>query len=114
MAATYNPSLASDKDWVRFFIGDRGVDDVESTFVLSDEEINAVLGEEKNKYLAAARCGDVILSQGRGVVSKSVGNLSLSYGDSPESAYRGHLKTLREKGCELLLKTSGSHVFRMM
>lgn len=110
MSATYDPTLPSDVSWVRFLVGDRDV----TKAVLSDEEIGAVLAEEANKYLAAARVGEVILTRGRGVISKSVGDLSLSYGDSPESAYRSHLQTLRERGAELLLKTSGSSVFRVL
>lgn len=119
MSANYDPVLPSDKDWVRFLIGDKGLSNEPSSFTLSNEEIEAVLGEEANKYLAAARCGEAILSQGRDVVSKSVGNLSISYGSSsPESAYRHHLTNLREKGCRLLLDESsgehGGHSFRML
>lgn len=106
MAATYDPTLPADLDWVRFLVGDRRVDPVTAA-ALSDEEILAVLGAEANKYLAAARCGEAIIAKSRGAVSKSVGDLSISYGDSPESAYRAHLKKLREKGAELLLKRDG-------
>ncbi len=60
MAATYDASLASERDWVRFFIGDRDV----TKAALQDEEIVAVIAEERTragagdhvKYLAAARC----------------------------------------------------------
>lgn len=108
MASEYDPRLLTDKDWVRFLTGDRT-----APWALTDPEITAVLAEEANKYLAAARCGEVILSKGRGAVSKSVGNLSISYGDSPEGAYRSHLTRLRERGAELLLKEDGGGaVFR--
>lgn len=115
MSATYDPALSTDKDWVRFQVGDRGIAGDPLSFILADEEINAILSEEQNKYLAAARIGEIIMSHGHGAVSKTVGNLSISYGnDSPESAFRHHLNRLRAKGCELLLKQSGSHIFRVL
>jgi len=103
MTATYNPALPTDVDWVRFQIGDRG------TFVtppsgavtgtsLEDEEITAILAEETNKWFAAAVCGEVIIALGQGAVSKSVGALSISFGDSPTSGYRAHLAYLRQRG----------------
>ena len=109
MSATYDPTLPTDRDWVRFLVGDRVV----ASNILEDEEIDALLLEEANKYLAAARAGEVILSRSRGVVSKTVADLSLTYGDSPESAYRTHLQRLREKGCKLLLEVSGSSILRI-
>jgi hypothetical protein len=78
--------------------------------VLFNEEITALLTEESNKYLAAARAGEVILARCKGAISKSVDGLSISWGDSPESAYRAHLKKLRERGCDLLL--TGTRQFR--
>ena len=110
MPATYDPTLPTDMDWVRFLIGDRNT----TTPKLQDEEINAVLAEEANKYLAAARCGEQIIAQGQGAVSKSVDDLSITFGDSKESAFRDHLQKLREKGCQVLLKVSGSSVFRTL
>lgn len=113
MTATYDPTLSSDLDWVRFLIGDRTSD--AATAKLQDEEITAVLQEEPNKYFAAARCGEQIIAQGQGAVSKSVGDLSISYGDSPESAYRAYLKNLREEGARVLYKANdGSTVFRVL
>lgn len=107
MTASYDSALSTDKDWVRFFAGDRGTatgsgNDISGNHV-SDEEIAGLLNEEQNKYLAAARVCSVIISKGHGAVSKAVGDLNISYGDSPESAYRAHMKELRERGSELLL-----------
>jgi len=99
VAFSYDPTLASDLDWVRFLIGDRA-----QPSVLEDEEITAVLAEEANKYLAAARCGRFILARGRaGVTSKSVDGLSLSYDSSPDGAYGRYCAELHQRGCELLL-----------
>lgn len=109
MAFTYDPTLASNRDWVRFLIGDRTQPNV-----LDDEEIDAVLVEEANKYLAAARCGRFILARGRaGVVSKSVDGLSLSYDSSPDGAYGRWLTELHQRGCELLLP-KGKRVLQIL
>ena len=108
MTATYDDSLATNKDYVRFLAGDRGTatgvgDNITGNHV-SDEEIAALLTEElDSKYLAAARVCGLIISKGQGAVSKTVGNLAISFGDSPESAYRAHMQELRERGAELLL-----------
>ena len=123
MAATYDPTLPSDKDWVRLLIGDTDV----SSPVLSDEEILGIIAEEVSingqgiwtKYLVAARAGWVILAADGGsgsVVSKTVGNLSLSYGgsSSADSAFRAHLQSLKERGAVLLLRSSGSHLIRTL
>jgi len=105
-----------DRDWVRFLTGDRGkaaaLGYVITRSVLSNEEITALLVEEANKYLAAARAGEIILARHKGAVSKAVDGLSLSWGDSSESAYRAHLKRLRVKGCSLLL--TNKRQFRMV
>lgn len=106
--ATYDDTLPNDLDWVRLNIGDRDVDD--PTF--SDEEITATLAGEKNKWLAAAALGELMLAQRRGAVSRSVEDLSISYGDSPDSAYRSHVRRLRVRGCKELLGRSGGTVLR--
>lgn len=103
MGATYIPTLDgphAERHWVRMQIGDRDVDNSPS---FEDEEIDVILGEEANKYLAAARLGAIILGRKKDVVSKAVGDLRLTYGGGGEdSAYRQHLKNLRIKGAELL------------
>lgn len=89
-------------------IGDRDV----TAARLGDDEIDAILRESANKYLAAATAGEIIFGLGYGAVSKSVDDLSISYGDSPTSAYRTHLSTLREKGAKLTHKKPA--VFRRL
>ena len=111
MSTTYNPALPTDKDWVRFLVGDRDV----ASAVLSDEEINALLNEEANKYLAAARAGEIILTSGQGLVMKKVEDLSLTFEDSADGTYRNYIKSLRERGAALTRKTGGrSHVLRTL
>lgn len=93
----YDPALGSDRDWVRFFVGDRG-----PTFRLDDREIDALLAEEPNKYLAAARAGRILTLRAGGLVEKQVGDLRLRYDGTAESAYGSHLNDLWLEGCRLL------------
>ena len=95
MATTYDPTLPTDRDWVRFLIGDRS-----TTFSLQDEEIAAVLVEESNKYYAAARCASVIQGLGGGAVRKRVGSLMLEFSDSADNAYQRLIDDLRRKGAD--------------
>ena len=97
MSTTYAPDLSTDKDWVRFLVGDRS-----APFSLQDEEINAVVVEERNRYLAAARCAEVIQGLGGGAIRKRVGTLMLEFSDSPDNAYQRLIDQLREKGAEAL------------
>jgi len=97
---SYDPALDTDLDWVRFLIGDKTTPGE----LFQDEEINAVLAEEGNKYLAAARLGDVMLSMSHGIVEKAVDDLRLRWSESPQSAYRQYLSILREKGARLTYK----------
>jgi len=99
VAATYNPTLVSDKDWVRFLCGDRDV----TAAKLQDEEITALLVEEQNKYLAAARACDVIVARSGGLVVKQVGDLKLQYSGTGKDAYHEHARQLREKGASLTI-----------
>lgn len=112
MAATFDPNLATNRDWVRFLIGD--VDTANAQ--LQDQTIEAILVEEPNKYLAAASAGGLILSSGGAdVVSKKVGDLQVDYGGGASNEiYRDYLKGLRERGARDLLRTSGNPVFRVV
>jgi hypothetical protein len=101
MSLTYSPTLDTDRDWVRMQIGDRDLDN--ATF--EDEEIDAILAEEANKYLAAARLGEIILGRTKGLVEKAVGDLRLRFGENPNNAYNQHLQKLRERGAELMQPT---------
>ncbi len=112
MTTSYDPSLSTDKDWVRFYIGDTDLDP--DAVDLQDEEILAVIADERNsKYLAAARCGEIIIARTQGVVSKNVDNLGLSFGDSPTSSFRSHLQKLREDGANRLTAKK-NRVFRLL
>lgn len=95
MAATYDPTLSENKDWVRLLIGDR---DVIRPF-LSDDEIEAILVENNNnKYYAAAQAAEAIVAKSRGLVEKAVDDLRLRWSDNAKSAYWEYIKRLRNKG----------------
>jgi len=84
---------ASDKDTVRFLLGDT---DPTSEF-LTDEEIGWMLEQETNLYRAAALACELIAEQTQsGVQSKSVGDLSISYGDTA-AAWKGKAMALRRR-----------------
>lgn len=103
MSFSYDPALATDRDWVRFLLGDT----TDTSAKLTNEEISAVLREEKNKYLAAARCGHLFLERGGAgkVLSKSVDGLSVSYGNPSYSDLKAKIDQWHEHGCWLLLGT---------
>jgi hypothetical protein len=106
MADSYDDTLPTDKDWVRFQTWDRGP----TTFLVTDNEITAMLAEKANKYLAAAVIGDLIVSRSRGVIAKKVAETTTAYGIAgsilaASSPYQDHMKRLREIGCALLLST---------
>jgi hypothetical protein len=112
MAATYNPALGTDLDWVRLLAGDRDT----ANAILTDEEIDGLLAAAPNRWIAAAMACDVILARGQGVVSKAVGDLRLEYGGNVESAYRQHAQRLRERGAAETFNASGERqsVFRTL
>jgi hypothetical protein len=106
MADTYDASLPTDLDWVRFLIYDR--DPTKAR--IHDSEIIAALAEEQAiagggtghylKYLTAASVGQALLAKSGGVTSKHVEGLSISWGGKD---YQDYLTTLRQRGIQLLL-----------
>jgi len=106
MASSYDPTLPTDLDWIRFQIGDRGPTVGSRPYILDDAEIFATNAAERNKWMAAFRCGKVVLARGFGLVSKSVDGLGIRWGDGAESNYREHLQTLLEQGVRIQLPTN--------
>jgi hypothetical protein len=109
LAATYTSTLPTNKDHIRWLVGDTDVTDAQ----LSDEEITAVLTEQTAtgsalKYYAAAACLGAIRSKlagkGRGVVEKQVSKLRIRYGqgDSVDGAFESRIKELRREGARRL------------
>lgn len=75
MAFTYNPSLPTDRDRVRFLLQDT----VATRQMFDDGEIAFLLSTEANFYMAAAICAEAMVRRSRGLTSKTVGDLSLTY-----------------------------------
>ena len=66
---------SSDRDSVRFLIGDTDSSDEQ----LSNEEINWILTQEPNTYLAGHMAAQIIAGRYARLVDKSVGDLRISY-----------------------------------
>jgi hypothetical protein len=106
MTVSFDPTLATDRDWVRFKIGDATV----ATATLQDETIDAILAQEANKWFAAACCAQAIVGRARGLASKKVDDLHLTYEDNADSAYARLIQELREEGA-LQLMERPRHMF---
>lgn len=111
MAATYNTSHASDKDWIRLMIGDRNT----SQAVFQDEEIEAVLQASTSKWFAAATLASTLLARSGGMVRKRVKDLEIEWSTDAESSYTQHIQWLRKQGATELLRANGlpQHVFML-
>jgi len=117
MAATYDPTLASDEDHVRILIGDNGDGTTQAVITnprWTDEEITAVIAKEGNAHLAAAELLRIDLTRwagaGRGVVEKHVGKLKIKQGIMADfgavDALKEHINYLRRIGGDKLLAGS--------
>lgn len=111
MSATYDPTLETDADKVRFLIGDT----TPSTAQLSDEEIEAALGMETatgaaRPYFCAASLLSVLKGRwsvaagGKTISRKQVGSLSVDYGlgVNVAGAVDARIAELRRRGAEIL------------
>lgn len=120
MSATYDPSLPTDRDHVRFLIGDTNV----ASPQLEDEEIDAVIDEETAtgealKYFAAASALAALharwTAQGSGVVDRQVGALRIrraADSTSANAAVMARISDLRARGAHLL--TPRPRLFRVL
>ncbi len=112
MSATYERTLLTDLDWVRFLVGDTNI----SSALLQDEEIDAIISEEVAfgitgqalKYYAAARCLSSLLSRwssaGQGITRKTVDDLSIWWQSdgSGSKSIEARIQELRERGSYLM------------
>ena len=80
MTWSYTNPSASDKDAVRYLVGDTDTTDQQTT----DEEITWVLTEESNIYLAGARVAKAISATYARKADKSVGDLRISFKSTKE------------------------------
>jgi len=103
MAATYDSSMTTNKDKVRFLIQDTVV----ATAMLQDEEINFMLIEYPNYKMAAANCADVLSSKfASAAESRTIGNLKLEYSDKAKK-YADLASRLRMQASKFILPYAG-------
>lgn len=96
MSWTYsgNPA-ASNRDFVRFLTGQTSSDDA---VIMNDEELSFLLVQRPNPYFAAAMAAErLAVRYGNTVRSKTVGDLTLNYGER-ETHYRTLSGELRRQG----------------
>jgi len=74
MTWSYNSALTTDKDKVRFYIGDTD----QTNQLLQDEEINFLLTEITNVLLAAAYAAKAVAAKFSRQADKAVGDLRIS------------------------------------
>lgn len=116
MAATYepNPAAATDRDRVRFLIGDTDTSDAQ----IEDEEIEWLLTEEENVYLAAARALSGLharwSSLGKGVIEKQTSRLRIRRGfdENASAAIAARIAELRKRGASDTI--SSPKVFKVL
>lgn len=96
MSWTYNPALATDRDRVRFLIGDTDTNDQQ----LQDEELTWVLTQRSDVYLAAADACRALQAKYARKVDTT--NLSLSVSASQRAeAYAALAEQLESKAGSL-------------
>lgn len=113
MPSTYDDSLPTSKDHVRFLIGD-----VTSPFEMSDEGIATILADtgitgndQAMRHIAAADCLGALrakwLGSGRGVIERQIGRLRIDRGETLTStrALDTRIQWLRERGAWFLNKS---------
>jgi hypothetical protein len=95
MGATYDPRLTTARDRVRFLLHDTDPNDA----AMRDTEIDYMLSVEPNEMLAAARLGDIIMAEGRGLASINIDGISINTA-SGAKAYGDYIASLRVRGVE--------------
>lgn len=119
MTATYDPSLVDDPDrnWVRLVL--RDTDTAGTNASLQDEEIDAILLLESNKFFAAATLGGSIFAKwqlaGEGLVEKRIDKdlvWKWAQGRGASEAWTNYLENFRKLGADALLPALRSKIFR--
>lgn len=104
MSWTYDTSLATDKDKVRFFVGDTDTNNP----LVSDEEIQAIISWEANAWMAAAEIAEHIardLTAGGTLEDRKVGETRLKY--KRASGLLALSKRLRTRGSAHMKPSAG-------
>jgi len=74
---SYDNTLATDRDKVRFYIGDTSNDATLER--LSDNEIDAMLADYSDPLVCALKCAEALLAKYAGYVTQTVGSVSVQY-----------------------------------
>lgn len=77
MTFTYDPTLATDRDRVRFLLGDRDATDPHMT----DEEIEATLVVTPDPLMAASQCCQALAASYAFLVNQRQEELAVNYSD---------------------------------
>jgi hypothetical protein len=81
VSATYDPSLSTTRDWLRFRVQDTVVNPA-SAALFSDEELDALLAENGDSvWNAAVDAARALAARFRHLASLSVGDTSISFTD---------------------------------
>ena len=75
MSFTYDVELSQSRDQVRFLIQDNQ----ESRALFQDEEIDWIITQEMNVYMAGARLCDILVNKSGGVKSKAISEFIIVY-----------------------------------
>ena len=103
MSWTYDSSMPTPKDKVRFLIQDT----VTTNQLLQDEEINFMLVDYPNYKMAAANCADVLSSKFSGMADeRKIGNLTLKNSDRSKK-YADLANRLRMQASKFILPYAG-------
>lgn len=100
MAWSYDSNLVFEKDQVRFLIQDR----TSTRPFFQDEEIEWVLTQEHNIYMAAAVLCETLVARSGGVKWKQIDDLGIEYNTD---FFRGLATSLRARGLSHQLPYAG-------
>jgi hypothetical protein len=105
MTTTYDATLSTPKDVVRFELGDK-----EAPFRFTDEEIAYQLSVTPNPYLSASELADRVASSYSQKASKTVGPLTIRYNDQASgwAATAARLRRRAARGAKVI-STGGAH-----
>jgi hypothetical protein len=107
--ASFEPALPTDRDYVRFLVGDTDPDNAQ----LDDDTIDALLVRHSGRtFCAAADAGEAIAARWsaktEGVIEKQVARLRIkrAEGSSLQAGYMDYLRTLRTRCADARLSTT--------
>lgn len=92
MCFTYNSPKDSDKDLIRFRLGDT----VKSRTSLTDDEIEMIIEESPSVNIATIKCGEAILAKLSKQVDYTIGPEKV-YASQAFENFKGLLSTLKQR-----------------